>query len=443
MFDPAQGIIYRWLSDSCSAHCMLSFDTFNNLITLHVNRFCLHGDDSMNNAREKAFYFIGFPVGHGAIDAGTSALWVIAPAIALSMDLSKTQVGLIFSIIAIAAGVTHIPAGLVGETRFKRVFLLSTLWWVAGAYLVASLMPSYWILLFFLALASSGAAAWHPIALGTMAEYMPNRRAYALGVHFIGGSFMEVLAPLVAGFLLVYMDWRSVMQIITIPALLMGVAFLRLHHLIPPSPIGHMSLKDLKAQARLVGQSSSLVSLGILGLHNMALMGLWSMTPLYLVEERGISPGGSGALFSIMVLSGSLGAVLIGRLIDRYNRKAVALSVLIAGALSPLLILWAPNLPVLVVGLIVAGFAIMGLVPALIAIALTIVGGRQMVMIGLIMAAGEIIGALGAVLAGLVGETDLRLSLALVTVFAVCATLLVAVHPFTSAVHEGEAIEVA
>ena len=64
-----------------------------------------------------------------------------------------------------------------------------------------------------------------------------------------------------------------------------------------------------------------------------------------------------------------------------------------------------------------------------------------MVMIGLIMAAGEIIGALGAVLAGLAGETDLRLSLVLVTAFAVCATLLVAVHPFTSAVHESEAIE--
>ena len=89
----------------------------------------------------------------------------------------------------------------------------------------------------------------------------------------------------------------------------------------------------------------------------------------------------------------------------------------------------------------VAGFAIMGLVPALIAIALSIVGGRQMVMIGLIMAAGEIIGALGAVLAGLAGETDLRLSLVLVTVFTVCATLLVAVHPFKSAVHGREAIE--
>ena len=174
----------------------------------------------------------------------------------------------------------------------------------------------------------------------------------------------------------------------------------------------------------------------------MGLMALWSMTPLYLVEERGISPGGSGVLFAVMVLSGSLGAVLIGRWIDRYNRKTVTLSVLVAGALSPLLILWAPNLPVLVAGLMVAGFAIMGLVPALIAISLSIVGGRQMVMIGLIMAAGEIIGALGAVLAGLAGETDLRLSLVLVTAFTVCATLLVAVHPFTSAVQESEAIEV-
>jgi hypothetical protein len=58
----------------------------------------------MNSRRERAFYFIGFPTGHGAVDAGTSALWIIAPAIALSLDLSKTQVGLIFTVIAIRSG---------------------------------------------------------------------------------------------------------------------------------------------------------------------------------------------------------------------------------------------------------------------------------------------------------------------------------------------------
>ena len=395
----------------------------------------------MNSRRERAFYLIGFPTGHGAVDAGTSALWIIAPAIALSLDLSKTQVGLIFTIIAIGAGITHIPASLVGETRFRMAFLLSTFWWVAGAYWVASLTSSYWILLLFIALASSGAAAWHPVAMGTLAEQMPSRRAFALGVHYVGGSFMEVVAPIVAGVLLVFLDWRSVMQITVIPALIMGCIFLRLRHWIRPPSNGQMSLKDLKAQARLVWGSASLASMGILGLYNMALMGLWSMTPLYLVEERGFSPSAAGALFSLMVLSGSLGAVLIGRLIDRHSEKTITLLVLVAGAISPLLVMWAPNLPVLIAALMLAGLAIMGLVPALIAIVLSIVGGRQMVMIGLLMGAGEIVGALGALLAGFAGETDLRLSLAVVSAIALCNILLVAMHPFTPAVQKSNAAE--
>ena len=393
----------------------------------------------MNNVRERALYLIGFPAGHGAVDAGTSALWIIAPAIALSLELGSTQVGLIFTVIAIGAGVTHIPASLVGETRFRGAFLLSTLWWVAGAYLAASLAPSYWVLLVFVALAASGAAAWHPVAMGTMAEHMPSRRAFALGVHYIGGSFMEVLAPIAAGLLLVFMDWRSVMQITIVPALIMGVFFLRLHHWIRPPAIGRMSLGELKTQARLVWKPASLAALGILGLYNMALMGLWSMTPLYLVDEREISSSVAGALFSVMVLSGSLGAVLIGRLIDRHNSKTITLSVLVAGAISPLLILWAPNLPVLIASLMLAGLAIMGLLPSLIAIVLSIVGGRQTVMIGLLMGAGEVVGALGALLAGLAGETDLRLSLVVVAAIALCSTLLAAIHPFTPAVQGNEA----
>jgi len=299
-------------------------------------------------------------------------------------------------------------------------------------------MDSYWALMFFLALASAGAAAWHPVAIGTMAEQMPTRRAFALGLHFVGGSFMEVLAPVVAGILLVYLDWQSVLVITATPAMVMGIVFLRLHKSIRLSPHGRMSVSDLKAQAQLVRKSTSLASLGILGLHNMALMGMWSMLPLYLVEERDISPSGAGVLFAVMVLSGSLGAVLIGRLIDSHNRKPLTLSALIAGAISPLLIFWAPNMPVLVAAMMLAGLAIMGLIPALVAIALSIVGGRQMVMIGLIMAAGDIVAALGAVLAGLAGEVDLRLSLGLVSTITLCTTLLVAVHPLTPAVQKEE-----
>jgi hypothetical protein len=81
-----------------------------------------------------------------------------------------------------------------------------------------------------------------------------------------------------------------------------------------------------------------------------------------------------------------------------------------------------------------AGFAIMGLLPALISMVLSIVGGRQMVMIGLIMGAGEIVGALGALLAGMAGETDLRLSMVVVAGITLASVLLASMHTFAPAV---------
>ncbi len=395
----------------------------------------------MNNKRERALYLIGIPAGHGAVDAGTAALWIIAPAIAVGMGLSSTQVGLIFTVIAVSAGISHIPASLVGETRFRGVFLLSTFWWVAGAYLAASLAPGYLALLVFVALASSGAASWHPVAMGTLVEHMPGRRGVALAVHFVGGSIMEVLAPIVAGLLLVVMDWRSVVQIMVIPALIMGVLFLRLHRWIRPPTMGSVSLKDLRTQVRLVWKPASMAGLGILGLHSMAMVALWSMTPLYLIEERGLSSGMTGVLFSVMVLSGSLGAVLLGRLSDKRNRKIMTVAILVVGATSPILILLAPTLPVLIAALMLAGLIIMGLLPTLIATVLSIVGGRQMVMIGLIMGTGEVVGALGALLAGAAGETDLRLSLLVVSIIEISCAFLASVHPFTPVMTDNTAAE--
>ena len=93
----------------------------------------------------------------------------------------------------------------------------------------------------------------------------------------------------------------------------------------------------------------------------------------------------------------------------------------------------------LIAALMLAGLAIMGLLPALIATVLSIVGGRQMVMIGLIMGVGEVVGALGALLAGLAGETDLRLALVVVAAIALCSALLAAMHPFTAAVQGNDA----
>ena len=127
--------------------------------------------DPVLSRGDKLLYLGIFPTGHGAVDWGSGALWLLAPAIALALDLSPTQVGLIFSLNTLGAGLVYVPAGILGDSMTRRgFFLLSTFWWVALGYIVASLTSSFWTLVPFLTIAAAGAGAWHPVAMGTMVQ---------------------------------------------------------------------------------------------------------------------------------------------------------------------------------------------------------------------------------------------------------------------------------
>ena len=156
-------------------------------------------------------------MGHGAVDWGSGALWLLAPAMALALDLSAFQVGVLFAARQIAAGVIQLPAGLIGDTYRRRgLFLLSTFWWVSIAQIIASGTTNYWAIVGFLTIASAGASAWHPVAMGTMTQWMPSRKGFVLAIHMIGGSFVDIVAPIIVGFLLLFFDWDLVLQINTI-----------------------------------------------------------------------------------------------------------------------------------------------------------------------------------------------------------------------------------
>ena len=153
--------------------------------------------NSSNKSRElstseKWLYLVGFPAGHGAVDTPFGAMWVLSPAIAIGLGLSPSQIGLVFTIKAITAGLSHLPSGLVGDTKWRNAFLLSTFWWVSVSYLVASLTNNYALFILFTALGASGAAAWHPVAMGILAERMPDKKSFVFGLHFVGGSVTAV-----------------------------------------------------------------------------------------------------------------------------------------------------------------------------------------------------------------------------------------------------------
>ena len=351
---------------------------------------------------------MAFPTGHAAVDWGSAAFWVLAPAMALAMDLSATQIGVLFVMRTIGGCITQLPAGLIGDSISKRGrFLLATFWWVAVAQLLASVSPGYWLVGVLLALASAGAAAWHPVAMGTMVQRMPDRRAFALAVHSIGGTVAEIVAPLLVGFLLVFLDWRQVLQISTVPAMIVGLMFVRLSAMVPASAEGAITRSELRELVRAITRPTPMLVLLVLVLHNMSILALMSMAPLYFQEVREFSSGLSGVAFAVFVVSGAVAAPLIGRISDKAGRTPITLVGLLGGGISAWLITVAPGTAGIFALLFLTGFLMLTVRPVLMAMALETIGRREATVLGFISTIGEVVSAPAAAVAGMVADINL------------------------------------
>jgi len=140
-----------------------------------------------------------------------------------------------------------------------------------------------------------------------------------------------------------------------------------------------------------------------------------------------------GIAFAAMVLAGAIASPLVGIISDRFGRKPVALLTLLGGSAAALLLSMASDAPGLLSSMIVAGMLLLAVRAVLMATALEVVGSPEMAVLGLLFLVSSGGEALGALLGGLVGDVNLRYSLALASALALAAGAIAAFHPFTPA----------
>ena len=368
-------------------------------------------------------------LGHLANDWAPAAIWLLAPAIGLAFDLRPSQVGLLLTIHSIGASLAYFPAGVLADRMRKQGRLLvATFWWVTLGYLLASQAPGFWSLAILLGVAGMGDAAWHPIATGMLVRQMPNRKGQVLGVHAVGGTLAEVLSPLLVGFLLATMDWQSVLQVSVIPTALMGVVFTVLAGRIPRRQASAaISRADLVTFVRQWRSVRGLCLIGGLATYNMALFALMTMSPLFAQRSLGLSPAQTGVAFASAMLLGSVGQPLIGRISDRTGRGGIfALGSVTAAALTGGALVIDSSL-----GTITLLTGAMGVLVAIrssvLAMAVDYVSEREATALGFIFVMLDGVGALGAVLAGFVGDFSLHYSFVLASVLSLVSVGIITV----------------
>jgi len=376
--------------------------------------------------QHQRFLLGSLSLGHLTNDWVAGTIWLLAPAIAASMDLGPTEVGLILTINGLGAGLAYIPAGIIADRSTRPGYLmLLSFWWVAIGYWSATMVPGFWAITLLLAFGVMGDAFWHPVATGVLVKEMPKRRAQALGIHAVGGGIgAEVLGPLATGFLLGYFDWQTSLQILLIPAVIMGVLFIPIANRIG-SKTGHSSMTiDLKGLAKHWSRGSGIQLILMMVLYNMSLMAILGMTPLYLQTEHGLSPFNAGLVFAAMLLIGTVFQPFIGKYSDSKGRKPLILIALILSGLFACLAGLSSSFNWLIAGLVPAAALLTAMRSVVLATALDYSSKSEATTLGIVYTVLDGVGMLGTLFAGLIGELSLNYAFLLAGGFAMMSAVI-------------------
>jgi len=272
---------------------------------------------------------LGFlTLGHAGMHWQQQLFPVILPLIKAELGLTDVQVGGMTTVKEATNGIITLPSGFLADAWIQhRAAILACAVAMSGiAYWVASSASSYvWVLLA-LALLGIASALWHPAAVSTLSSHFADRRGTALSLHGVGASIGDTVGPLCVGWLLLMMDWQSLVQWHVIPAFILAFILWRGTR---RAFIGEGSRPALSAYIAgvraLISRPSILMVMLASSLVGMARLSVITFLPLYLSEEAGYSSFWLGFHWMLLYAMGIVSQPLMGIISDRFSRKTVLL----------------------------------------------------------------------------------------------------------------------
>jgi FSR family fosmidomycin resistance protein-like MFS transporter len=273
------------------------------------------------------------------------------PVIMAELGFSYFQLGIMSAIRSIFGNASQGLYGFV--TPFsRRTHLLGIGNMVLGlGTLLTGLVSSFGGFVLARTVTSIGSSAQHPVGASLLSGYFPKNRGAILALNSSIANIGSLLAPAVAGVLLLVLGWRQIFFVVAVLSLLMGAAYfvIRFHD---------RAITGESKRTRLArGKNSYLRALRnrnimIISLVQMvgAAGGEGGVNQTYLgphlVNDFGLSFAVAGIALSAMQLGSIVGPVGFGWLSDRVSRKRVMQASLLLSAIGTLSIAYqAETLP--------------------------------------------------------------------------------------------------
>lgn len=382
--------------------------------------------------RVNHFPLYAISLGHALTHWYPATFYLLLPFIAADVGLSYTQVGVLITMRAVSQTLVTLPGGAIVDMVGRRGLVMAlALAWSGVPYFFLGLSTNYVVILACMGLMGLGGNLWHPAAISDLSERYPGRRGYAIAIHALGANLGDLLAPLAAGFLLVYLAYSHVLVANFVPGLALAALFfiwMRGEAAKQKGKTEALGLATYWHGLKEMARNAGVLLLSLVGgIRAMASQGLSTFLPFYL-QGLGFGPALMGLYLAVVQGAGLIASPLSGLLSDRVGRKPVVTAGMVATSVIVIVIanltLVSVDLNWIFVGVLsLLGFFLYSMRPALQAWTMDLVpkhmGGTA---VGLTFASQSLFSAVSPAVGGLLADQFGLLA----AFYFIAATILVA-----------------
>jgi FSR family fosmidomycin resistance protein-like MFS transporter len=362
---------------------------------------------------------------HFCTDFAQGAVPALLPVVVTTLGLSYAVAATLALAVAASSSVLQPLFGLVADRRSSTWLAPAGVGLAGVGIALAGVAPGYASLVAALLVCGLGVAAFHPEAMRMATWVAGDNRATGMSIFSVGGTAGFALAPIAAA---VTMDalGRPGLVLLGIPGVIAAVyAWRRLPYLEalrPPAP------KSTAEHRAIVGEDqwgAFAWLTGAIGMRSIAVSGISTFLPLFLVHDFGASSREGALALSLFTGCGVLGSLTGGAVADRIGRRRLALVSLLASTLvlAPLAFVTSPW--AVYATLMLGGFVLFAPFSAMTVMGQsylpTRVGTASGVTVGLAVTIG---GLMAPVLGGLADAHGLRMLYGGLVLVPVMASLL-------------------
>jgi FSR family fosmidomycin resistance protein-like MFS transporter len=272
---------------------------------------------------------------HLTIELCNNYLPVVYPILRTSLGLSYTQIGFVTLVAGAGTSLVQPLFGYLSDRWDAWRMIVLSIAWTGSLMGLVGLVPSYWLLLILVGLASLGSAAYHPAGASVAGSVATTRRGATLSVFSLSGTFGTALSPLLITSIIARTGLPGTTLLIPI-ALLASLLIFQQSQSRRTIRTGSTPASSHTIASQSQVRDGSLAGLVLVILAVMCRSWFQVSLVTYLPEwlqSQGWSPANSGQMLTVLLISISAGTLMGGILSDRIGRwQVLALSL---GLLGP------------------------------------------------------------------------------------------------------------